>query len=485
MTAESTSLAVHETAIPDLLVIDLPVHGDARGWFKEHWQREKMLALGLPDFRPVQQNVSYNAAAGTTRGFHAEPWDKYLGVAHGRVFGAWVDLRPGPGFGRVVTHELTPGVAVFLPRGVANAFQTLEPGTAYTYLVNDHWSADAAYSAVDLADPALGVDWPVPLDRAVVSDKDRSNPRLADAAPVPPLATVVLGGNGQLGRALRATFGADAAASGAGGGAGEVRFLGRDELDLRDVDAIRAHDWSGVGTIVNAAAYTAVDLAEADGRADAWAVNATAVAALADVATRRRMTLVHVSTDYVFDGSRHPHREDEPIAPLGVYGASKAAGELAVQRVPRHYLVRTSWVVGDGPNFVRTMRRLAEEGVDPAVVADQTGRLTFADELARGIRHLLESRAPHGAYHLSNGGPVVSWYDVARDVFAAAGHDPARVRATTAEAYAAERAAAGKPIAARPAHSEFDLARLRGTGFEPESAESALKRYLAPVTSQR
>jgi dTDP-4-dehydrorhamnose reductase len=476
-------LAVHETAIPGLLVIDLPVHGDARGWLKEHWQREKMTALGLPDFGPVQQNVSFNAAVGTTRGFHAEPWDKYLGIASGRAFGAWVDLREGRGFGRVVTLELGPGTAVFVPRGVANAFQTLEPDTAYTYLVNDHWSADAAYSAVDLGDPALGVEWPVPLSRAVVSDKDRTNPSLAEAAPVPPLATVVLGGNGQLGRALRASFETDAAAAGAA--AGEVRFLGREDLDLRSADAIRSFDWSGVGTIVNAAAYTAVDRAEGDGRADAWAVNATAVAALADVASSRRMTLVHVSTDYVFDGLTYPHPEDEPIAPLGVYGASKAAGELAVQRVPRHYLVRTSWVVGDGPNFVRAMRRLAEQGVDPAVVADQTGRLTFADELARGIRHLLASGARYGAYHLSNGGPVVSWHDVARQVFAAVGHDPDRVRPTTAEAYAAERAAAGQPIAARPAHSEFDLAKLRATGFEPEPAESALKRYLKMSSSQQ
>jgi dTDP-4-dehydrorhamnose 3,5-epimerase len=131
------------------------------------------------------------------------------------------------------------------------------------------------------------------------------------------------------------------------------------------------------------------------------------------------------------------------------------------------------------------MRRLAEKGVAPAVVADQTGRLTFADELARGIRHLLDADAAYGTYHLSNGGPVVTWHDIARQVFAATGHDPDRVRATTAEAYAAERAAAGQPYAPRPAHSEFDLAKLRATGFEPEPAESALKRYLAAGPSQR
>ncbi|WP_438855463.1 sugar nucleotide-binding protein [Agromyces sp. M3QZ16-3] len=474
MSGPSTRLAVHETAIPGLLVVELPLHGDARGWFKEHWQREKMVALGLPDFAPVQQNVSFNAAVGTTRGFHAEPWDKYLGVATGRAFGAWVDLRPGPGYGCVVTHELDPGTAVFVPRGVANGFQALEADTAYTYLVSDHWSADAAYSAVDLGDPALGVDWPIPLDRAVVSEKDRANPRLVDATPVPPLETVVLGGTGQLGRALRAEFGGTGAAN-----RPLARFPGRDELDLASPDSIRAYDWSGVDTVVNAAAYTAVDRAESDGRVEAWAVNATGVGVLADIARRRRITLVHVSTDYVFDGSTHPHAEHEPPAPLGAYGASKAAGELAVQQVPSHYLVRTGWLIGDGANFVRTMVRFAEEGIDPAVVADQTGRLTFADELARGIRHLLARRPEHGTYHLSNGGPVVSWLDVAREVFAEVGHDPARVRSTSTADYARERVASGRPIAARPAHGEFDLAKIRATGFEPEHAATALKRYLS------
>ena len=86
-------LAVRPTDIPGLLVVDLQVHGDPRGWFKENWQRAKMTALGLPDFGPVQHSVAWNATAGVTRGIHAEPWDKLVSVAHGRVFGAWVDLR--------------------------------------------------------------------------------------------------------------------------------------------------------------------------------------------------------------------------------------------------------------------------------------------------------------------------------------------------------------------------------------------------------
>ena len=153
-------LKATETNIPGVVVFDLPVHGDARGWFKENWQREKMVALGLPDMRPVQNNISFNERAGVTRGIHAEPWDKLISVATGSVFGAWVDLRPGDYFGQVFTCTLDPSKAIYIPRGVGNSYQALEDGTAYTYLVNAHWSAELkkTYSFVNLADPTLGIE---------------------------------------------------------------------------------------------------------------------------------------------------------------------------------------------------------------------------------------------------------------------------------------------------------------------------------------
>ncbi len=177
-------LAVRETAIAGLFEIDLAVHGDSRGWFKENYQREKMEALGLPHFEIVQNNFSFNAEAGVTRGLHMEPWTKFISVAGGKVFGAWVDLRPGPGFGKTLTLEITPDKAVFVPVGVANGYQTLEPNVAYTYLVNAHWSPDVKYVGVNLFDPALGISWPTGADRAMVSDKDKANPMLADVKPV-------------------------------------------------------------------------------------------------------------------------------------------------------------------------------------------------------------------------------------------------------------------------------------------------------------
>lgn len=177
-------LAVRETNIPGFFIVDLVVHGDNRGWFKENYQKAKMEALGLPAFDVVQNNFSYNEEKGATRGLHAEPWEKFVSVANGKVFGAWVDLRKGDSFGQTLSLEITPEIAVFVPRGVANGYQTLEEKVTYTYLVNAHWSPDAKYTFVNLFDPAHGIEWPISKDQAIISDKDAGHPMLADVIPM-------------------------------------------------------------------------------------------------------------------------------------------------------------------------------------------------------------------------------------------------------------------------------------------------------------
>ncbi|MCG2620532.1 bifunctional dTDP-4-dehydrorhamnose 3,5-epimerase family protein/NAD(P)-dependent oxidoreductase [Arthrobacter sp. I2-34] len=455
------------TPIPGLLLFDLPVHGDNRGWFKENWQREKMLAAGLPDFGPVQNNISFNEKAGTTRGIHAEPWDKFVSVATGRIFGAWVDLREGPSFGTVFTAELNAATAVFVPRGVGNAFQTLEDNTAYTYLVNDHWSAAAQeqYTFLNLADETAAIDWPIPLQRAELSDKDRAHPRLDQVTPMPAKKILVLGADGQLGRALRTAY----------AGQAHVEFATRADFDLAHPGTWPAPHWRGYSAIINAAAYTAVDKAETDqGRREAWAVNVTAVSALARIAAAHGITLVHVSSDYVFDGSAEVHAEDEPPSPLGVYGATKAAADAVVAVVPRHYILRTSWVIGDGANFVRTMASLAGRGIAPAVVEDQVGRLTFTEDLAAGIRHLLDTGAPFGTYNLSNTGDPLSWAAIARKIYLLAGRDAADIAGVSTAEYFAD-----KDAAPRPASSSFDLSKITEAGFVLAPAAERLAAYLA------
>ena len=177
-------LSFTETVIPGFYIINLAVHGDSRGWFKENYQKEKLEALGLPKFEVVQNNFSYNEEVGVTRGLHAEPWEKYISVANGKVFGAWVDMRTGSSFGQTLTVEITPDIAVFVPRGVANGYQTLEPNITYTYLVNAHWSPETSYTFVNLFDPALEIDWPLTGDKTIVSEKDQNHPLLADVIPV-------------------------------------------------------------------------------------------------------------------------------------------------------------------------------------------------------------------------------------------------------------------------------------------------------------
>lgn len=459
----SKQLTATKTPIEGLVVYDLPVFGDSRGWFKENWQREKMVAIGLPDFGPVQNNFSFNDKRGVARGIHAEPWDKYVSLGAGKIFGFWVDLREGSTtYGKTFTTELDPSKAIFVPRGVANGYQTLEDNTVYSYLVNDHWSADAQYSFVSMFDESLGIEWPIPIEECEVSDKDKNHPLLKDTVPITPKKTLIVGANGQLGRAFQALYPA-------------AECVDRDTLDVSSPDVFTARRWRDYGVILNAAAYTAVDLAETpEGRRDSWAANATAVANLSKIATENSITLVHVSSDYVFDGTATEHSEDEPFTPLSVYGQSKAAGDISASLAPRHYIARTSWVIGDGNNFVRTMASLAERGVKPSVVSDQIGRLTFTTDLAAGIKHLLDTSAPFGTYNISNDGESASWADIAKTIYEHSGKSRDQVTPVTTEQYYQ-----GKDgIAPRPLQSTLILDKIKGAGFAPRNWREALGEYL-------
>ncbi len=278
------------------------------------------------------------------------------------------------------------------------------------------------------------------------------------------MTAVIVGADGQLGRELRRAF-PDAAA------------LSRHDLDISDPAAVRGRDWSGVDVVLNAAAWTAVDAAEDPANlAAVRAANVEAVATLAELSQQLGLVLVHVSSEYVFDG-RHPGEipEDLPFSPLSVYGRSKADGDRHVMAVDRHYLVRTTWVVGEGRNFVATMADLADRGVCPAVVDDQVGRPTFTGDLAGGIRHLLESQAPYGTYNLTCTGERASWADVAAAVFTARGRRAEDVRRVSTEEYFAGKAEA----APRPANSVLDLSKIMAAGYRPRPWRDALAAYLA------
>lgn len=272
---------------------------------------------------------------------------------------------------------------------------------------------------------------------------------------------VIIGSKGQLGLALQAQY-------------PKARAVDVDELDITDKNAVEAFDWSGAEIIINAAAYTNVDGAESsEGRVAAWMINADAVGNLVAAAAHYNATLVHISTDYVFDGTQKEHNESEPFSPISVYGASKAAGDLLVSLAPKFYILRTSWVIGDGKNFVRTMLGLGAKGIAPTVVADQIGRLTFTSELVRAIDHLLTKQAPFGTYNVTNDGDAVSWAAVTREIFAVANYALTVTDATTAEYFA------GKDVfAPRPLHSPLVLEKLHKTGFKSRDWRDDLKDYV-------
>jgi dTDP-4-dehydrorhamnose reductase len=279
-------------------------------------------------------------------------------------------------------------------------------------------------------------------------------------------AILLTGGGGQVGTELRRLAPDDL----------EIVAPGRDQLDLSDPDAIARHvaarPWAAV---INSGAYTAVDKAESD-PVTAWKINALGPAALAFATAQAGIPLLQVSTDYVFDGAKAgAYVEDDPVGPLGVYGASKEAGEQAVRTGnPRHVILRTAWVVSPhGGNFIKTMLRLAETRDELRVVDDQRGCPTSAADIATTLitiaRRLIEDpAAPVGAYHFVNAGEA-TWCEFAREIFARAevhGRKPPRVEAITTADYPTP--------ARRPANSRLDTQKLaRDFGVTPRPWRTA------------
>lgn len=239
-----------------------------------------------------------------------------------------------------------------------------------------------------------------------------------------------------------------------------VTALARGDLDVTDADAVE-RAVAGHDVVINCAAYTKVDDAE-DNEDAAFAVNATGPANLARAAATHGAKLVQLSTDYVFDGTATaPYAEDAPRHPISAYGRTKAEGEeLALSLNPSAtYVVRTAWTYGaHGPNFVKTMLRLAASNDTVSVVDDQFGQPTWTMDVARQITQMLDNGLPPGIYHATSGG-VTTWFEFTKQIFRNTGLDPERVLPTTSAAFV-------RP-APRPAYSVLGHDRWKRSGMEP------------------
>lgn len=279
------------------------------------------------------------------------------------------------------------------------------------------------------------------------------------------MTVLVTGGHGQLGRAIAAR--------------GHIYAIGSKELDICDAPQVeRALIDLEPTAVINCAAYTKVDRAEIDSGL-AYAINRDGVAILARACRTRRIPLIHVSTDYVFDGTgARPYREDDPTVPIGIYGASKAAGEPAVHAFGGT-VVRTSWLFGEGgPSFVHTMLRLAREQQVLRVVADQHGCPTYAGDLA-GALLALARRATAGeslaaTYHYCGDG-ATTWHGFASAII----EELRQIAPITCERVDPITTAEYPTSARRPAYSVLDTTRITTIGIVPPSWREGMRRVVA------
>ncbi|AVH74990.1 dTDP-4-dehydrorhamnose reductase [Weissella koreensis] len=245
------------------------------------------------------------------------------------------------------------------------------------------------------------------------------------------------------------------------------------ELDITDRLAVMSvFETEKPDVVLHAAAYTKVDLAEDEGRSLNWKVNVEGTKNIADAAKQYNAKLVAVSTDYVFDGMNNDeYQETDSVNPKNAYGRAKLAGELAViESGASSYIVRTSWVFGEfGPNFVYTMKRLAENHPKLTVVNDQLGRPTWTRTLAEFMLHLINSKSEYGIYNLSND-DTATWFEFAEEILK---NLPVEVTPVTSDQFPQK--------AYRPKHSVMSLEKAKLTGFEIPTWRDALATFLSEI----
>lgn len=303
-------------------------------------------------------------------------------------------------------------------------------------------------------------------------------------------------GNGQLGQGLKNQY-------------PNADILSYPELDLASRDSIMAVDFTKYSVIINAAAWTRVDAAERPELLKrVEAINTDGPALLAECAKKCNLPLVHISSDYVFDGNKTNHNENEPFSPLSIYGKTKAAGDAKIQEAApdRYWVLRSSWVIGKGvsgargkgTNFVKIMAGLARKGISPNVVNDQSGRETYVDELVRAIDFILKNEPENGVYNVTNSGKVSSLADITKYIFTKLGRNSDDVTGVSTDEYYGAQGFQKTAtnyirkntddtidyVALRPKNSDLDLTKIHALGFQSEDYFKKIDQYLKELAEE-
>lgn len=473
------------TELNDCYILEPQRFGDERGYF-ESVTKEQLEELG---FKGIYQVSNSKSGKGIVRGLHfqKDPYcqAKVVRCHRGGVIDVVVDMRRDSStYGKHVAVELTPenGRLLYVPRGFAHGFVSLNDDTLFEYYVDNKYMPRME-GGILWNDPLLGIEWEgifkeYGINEPILSDKDRVRKTLAESD-VEFLRKekkyLITGYKGQLGY--------DIARELVERGETNILAIDKDEMDITDREQVmNVVKGFNPDVIFHCAAWTQVDKAE-EMEDLVNLVNVQGTKNITDASIEVGSKLVYISTDYVFDGTKDGfYNENDIPNPKSVYGKTKFLGEEEARRNPNHFITRISWVFGvNGNNFVKTMLNLSEKYDCLNVVDDQIGSPTYTADLAKVLVEMVQTNK-YGTYHVNNDG-YCSWAEFAKYIMESNGKN------TKINFVSTEKYYEGKDmskIAYRPRNSKLDKSKLVANGFEMlPDWKDAVDRYCQELEKNR
>ena len=468
-----------ETELKDCFILEPDKFGDDRGYFSPYFIQKNLDELGFT--RAVQANRS-KSAKGVVRGLHFQKdpkcQAKIVEVIKGSAYDVVVDIRiDSPTYGKFTIVKLTAenNRQLYVPRGFAHGFVSLEDDTIFQYLIDNDYSPKQE-GGILWNDPDLNIPWEEifkenNIDEPLLSDKDQLHPCLKDNKVIFRRKTykyLITGFNGQLGYDIKRELINDGIKD------EDILAIDKNEMDITDRDSVfNVVKKFNPDVIFHCAAWTAVDKAE-DMKEIVQDVNVTGTKNLTDASIEVGAKIIYMSTDYVFDGTKDGiYTEEDSVNPKSIYGNTKFLGEEEIRRNPKHFITRISWVFGiNGNNFIKTMLKLSENHSELNVVDDQIGSPTYTVDLAKLLVYMAHTEK-YGTYNVTNEN-YTSWADFAEYIFKINNKD-VKVNHVSTEEYLK---ITGTKQAYRPRNSRLSKAKLVESGFELlPSWQDATERY--------
>lgn len=476
-----------ETELKDCFILEPDKFGDDRGYFSPYFIQKNLDELG---FRGVFQANRSKSAKGVVRGLHFQKdpkcQAKIVEVIKGSAYDVVVDMRiDSPTYGKFTVVKLTDenNRQLYVPRGFAHGFVSLEDDTIFQYLIDNDY-APKQEGGILWNDPDLNIPWEEifkenNIDEPLLSDKDQLHPCLKDNEVIfkrQPYKYLITGYSGQLGYDIKRELIND------GIDEENILALDRAEMDITDRETVMNIVKSfNPDVIFHCAAWTAVDKAETMEEI-VHEVNVTGTKNLTEASIEVGAKIIYMSTDYVFDGTKTGiYTEEDSVNPKSIYGNTKFLGEEEVRRNPKHFITRISWVFGiNGNNFIKTMLKLSENHSEINVVDDQIGSPTYTVDLAKLLVYMAHTEK-YGTYNATNEN-YTSWADFAEYIFKINNKD-VKVNHVSTEEYLK---ITGTKQAYRPRNSKLSKVKLIESGFELlPTWQDATERYCKELKKDR